>query len=76
MRVTTVTKKADADGVLHLDLPVGTPDAEYELVLVVQPKLVMAAGRPLTQEDREGSPGYFEKVIGSIDDETFFPEVK
>jgi hypothetical protein len=75
MRITHVTKKADADGVLHLDIPVGAPDAEYEITVVVQRKLIMAAGRPLTKEDREWPPGYFGEMT-RIDDDSFFPEVK
>jgi hypothetical protein len=74
MQTKLVHKKADADGVLHIDIPVGTPDAEYELVVVVRPKLVMAAGRPLTKEDREWPPGYFEEMT-RIDDPAFFPEI-
>jgi hypothetical protein len=45
---------------LHLEVPVGTPNTEFEVEVVVRPR---AGGRLLP-------PGYFD-LIGSIDDETF-----
>ena len=36
MRTIQVRGKAGADGVLHLSIPLGTPDTEYETVVVVQ----------------------------------------
>ena len=48
------------DGRLHLEVPVGTPNTEFEIEVVVRPK----SGRVVLP------PGYFD-LIGSIDDETF-----
>ena len=48
------------DGKLHLEVPVGQPDTEFEVEVVVRPK---SAGVTFP-------PGYFN-LIGSIDDETF-----
>ena len=48
------------DGKLHLEVPVGQPDTEYEVKVTARPK---SAGVELP-------PDYF-KLIGSIDDETF-----
>jgi hypothetical protein len=48
------------DGKLHLEVPVGSPNAEFEIEVVVRPK----PGRVVLP------PGYFD-LIGSIDDETF-----
>lgn len=48
------------DGKLHLEVPVGSPNAAFEVEVVVRPKPVGVV-RP---------PGYFD-LIGSIDDETF-----
>lgn len=48
------------DGKLHLEVPVGVADTEFEVEVVVRPKSA-----------RKGwPPGYFE-LFGSIDDETF-----
>jgi hypothetical protein len=58
---------AGSDGVLHLDVPVGSP-GEFEVHVRVVPK---ANDRPLTPEERGWPPGYFEKVVGSITDESF-----
>ena len=48
------------DGTLHLDVPVGLADTEFEVKVTARPK---SAGVVLP-------PGYFD-LIGSIDDETF-----
>jgi hypothetical protein len=52
--------------VLSLRIPLGKPETEYEVLIVVQAK---AAATP---EERGWPPGYFENTYGSIDDETFF----
>jgi hypothetical protein len=44
----------------------GKPEAEYEVVVVLQPKVPAA-----TPEDLGWPPGYFDRTFGSIDDETF-----
>ena len=47
------------DGNLHLEVPVGLADTEFEVELVARPK-VMAHTLP---------PGYFD-LIGSVEDES------
>ena len=49
------------DGKLYLEVPVGSPNTEFEVEVVVRPKPPEGQGWP---------PGYFE-LFGSIDDETF-----
>jgi hypothetical protein len=53
-------ERTGADGTLTVRVPLGRPDTEFDVVLVVQPKAVNG-GLP---------PGYYD-LIGSIDDETF-----
>ncbi len=65
MRTIQVRGKTGADGVLHLSIPLGTPEAEFEAVVVVQPEEPAAT-------DNGWPPGLFEEVAGGIDDETFF----
>ena len=48
------------DGKLHLEVPVGQPDTEFEVEITARPKSARV----------ELPPDYF-KLIGSIDDETF-----
>jgi hypothetical protein len=48
------------DGKLHLEVPVGQPDTEFEVAVTARPKSPRVAL----------PPGYFN-LIGSIDDETF-----
>jgi hypothetical protein len=47
------------DGILHLEVPVGQPDTEFEVEVKALPK----EGRVVLP------PGYFD-LIGSVDDET------
>ena len=68
MQTLRISEKSGKDGVLHLHIPVGQPEAEFDAVIVLQPK---AASLPQTPEERGWPPGYFENTFGSIDDETF-----
>jgi len=47
------------DGKLHLEVPVGSPNTEFEVEVVVRPK----------PGPRVFPPGYFD-LLGSVDDET------
>jgi len=60
-----ITERTGKDGTLSLRIPLGKPEAEYEVLVVVQPKTAEA-----TPEERGWPPGYFD-LAGSIDDETF-----
>lgn len=51
--------KSGPDGKLHLEVPVGKADTEFEVEVLVRP---MGAVRSFP-------PGYFD-LIGSVDDET------
>ena len=62
MHTLRLREKADKDGVLHLEIPVGQPDAEFEAEIVLHTRNgATAPGWP---------PGYFD-LAGSITDETF-----
>ena len=69
MQTIRVLEKTDKHGTLQLRIPLGKPDVEYEIVLIVQPK--EASDKPKTPEELGWPPGYFEATFGSIDDETF-----
>jgi hypothetical protein len=69
MQTIRVLEKTGKDGTLHLDIPLGKPNAEFEVVLVVQLKDMAASAGP--PEERGWPPGYFENTFGSITDETF-----
>jgi hypothetical protein len=68
MQTLRILEKTDKDGTLHLDIPLGKPEAEFEIVIVVQPKDTLANAS--TPEERGWPAGYFD-LAGSIDDETF-----
>jgi hypothetical protein len=53
--------KTGADGTLHLDVPLGLPDTEFEVEVSARSKMPEGKGWP---------PGHFD-LLGSIDDETF-----
>ena len=55
-------ERTGRDGALSLRIPLGQPDTEFEVVVVVQPK--SSADTPRLPS------GYFD-LLGSIDDETF-----
>ncbi len=73
MKTIQLVEKTDKDGALSLRIPLGKPEVEWEVVVVVQPK-----SPSLTVDDRGWPAGYFERTFGSIDDETFVrpPQVR
>ena len=64
MQTIRATEKTGKDGMLSLRIPLGKPETEYEVLVVVQPKATT------TPDERGWPPGYFD-LAGSIDDETF-----
>lgn len=65
MNTIRLSKKTDKDGSLSLVIPLGEPDQEYDVVIVLEPR----TANPLPEE-RGWPPGYFD-LAGSIDDATF-----
>ena len=68
MQTISTREKTGKDGTLHLRIPLGKPEAEYEVVVVLQPRA--ETGTMPTPEERGWPRGYFD-LIGSIDDDTF-----
>lgn len=69
MQTVRVSEKTGSDGILHLRIPVGQPEAEFEAVVVLQPRI---AGDAFGAAQGLGwPPGYFEGTFGSITDDTF-----
>ena len=68
MQTLRVTERTGKDGVLHVRIPLGTPEADFDVVLVLQPKGIEPSSA--TPEQLGWPPGYFD-LAGSIDDETF-----
>ena len=66
MQTIRVLEKTGKDGMLSLRIPLGRPDAEYDVLVVLQPRTAAT-----TPEERGWPHGYFEKTFGSIADETF-----
>jgi hypothetical protein len=62
MHTIQTRERTDRDGALSLRIPLGQPDTEFEVVVVVQPKS--------SAETRRLPPGYFD-LLGSVDDDTF-----
>jgi hypothetical protein len=61
MQTIQTRERTGTDGTLTVRVPLGQPDTEFDVVLVVQPKVPAGRGWP---------PGYFD-LFGSVDDETF-----
>ena len=69
MQTVRIVQRAGKDGVLHLSIPVGQAETEFEAVVVLQPQRRLPPDAPT---DERGWPaGYFAKTFGSIDDDTF-----
>jgi hypothetical protein len=66
MQAIRVLEKTGKDGTLSLRIPLGKPEAEYEVLVVVQPRTTAA-----TPEDHGWPPHYFENTFGAIADDTF-----
>jgi hypothetical protein len=62
MRLVTVHGKTGEDGMLHLDISVGEKNSEFEVLVVMQPKVLpKPASAP---EERGWPPGFFEQTAG------------
>jgi hypothetical protein len=69
MQTIRVLEKTGKDGSLHLNIPLGTPESEFEVLVVLQPTGVSVNGG--ASGERGWPPGYFDSTYGSITDETF-----
>ena len=70
MSAIRLTATAGPDGVLYLEVPVGSAGAECEVVIVPKPA---ANGTPPTPEDLGWPPGYFQATAGAIPDFSIEP---
>ena len=62
--ITFPTKaRTDADGTLSLAIPTGLPDAEVDVVVVVE-----ATGRDTSMPSDDWPEGYFAQHFGSLRD--------
>lgn len=68
MQTIRVAEKTGKDGVLHLRIAVGQPDVDFEAVVVLQPSSAAKGG---AEGEATWPEGYFDRVAGSIADETF-----
>ncbi|MBD2415661.1 hypothetical protein FACHB389_31175 [Nostoc calcicola FACHB-389] len=62
MHSIKLKKRVGADGVLHLDIPLGITDKEVEIMVIYQP--LETPTQLKTPEQRGWMPGFFEEVIG------------
>jgi len=65
MQTIRVLEKTGKDGMLSLRIALDKPEAEYEVLVIVQPRMATTS-----LEQRGWPPGYFD-LAGSIDDDTF-----
>lgn len=66
MKKIRLSERTGKDGSLSLVIPLGDPEREYNVVVVVEPK---SGPTPLHEQD--WPPVYFDRTYGSIEDETF-----
>lgn len=67
MKTIKLRSRADADGILHLQVPVGVTDNDFEVIVVVQS--VGSATDDKTPEDLGWPPGFFEQTFGCFQNE-------
>lgn len=60
MDIHRITKKSDEDGILRIELPIGKPNAEVEIVIILQP--VNQTGKTINrmQQVRKKHPRAYE----------------
>jgi hypothetical protein len=68
MKTLRVTERTGKDGVLQVRIPLGKPEADFDVVVVVQPK--ESVDSATADEPSAWPAGYFD-LAGSITDETF-----
>jgi len=66
MHTFRVLETTGKDGILSLSIALGEPEAEYEVLVVVQP-----AARTVTNRNFAWPVDYFKTTFGSIQDTTF-----
>jgi hypothetical protein len=66
MREMQFHVEADASGVIHLDIPVGS-GGNYDVQVTVTPEAI----RKATPEELGWPPGYFENAFDTITDPAF-----
>ena len=71
MRVVQLTVTPDADGVLRFAIPAGPGVTGPVEAAVVITATVNGTAPAKTPEERGWPPGFFENVVGSIEDEAF-----
>lgn len=65
MQTNRSVEKTDKNGMLALRIPIGRPEAEFAVLVVVEPRVVQT---PTTEN---GWPvGFFDRMFGCVD-ETF-----
>lgn len=62
------TARTDRYGVLRFDLPVGTADVEFDVVVVLEPK---ANGAQIEDPKKLSWAEFIEQTAGSIEDDSF-----
>jgi hypothetical protein len=67
MQSVKVRSRVGTDGILHLNIPVGAADQEFEVMVIYQP--VTPAAREQTPENRGWPPGFFERTAGCLVDD-------
>ncbi len=63
MQTVHVQSQTGSDGILHLEVPVGLPNADLEVVLVIQPR--SPAPHPEAGEAPDWPPGFLEETAGA-----------
>jgi len=67
MHSIKLTRRVGADGILHLDIPLGITDREVEIMVIYQP--IEISKQQKTPEELGWTPGFFEQTAGCLADD-------
>ncbi len=67
MHSIKLTRRVGADGILHLDIPVGITDREVEIMVIYQP--IEISKQQKTPEELGCPSGFFEQTAGCLADD-------
>ena len=65
MQTIQTSERTSTDGTLHLRVPLGRPDTDFDVVLVVQPKSVANGAPPPPSADRWAAIDAFRERLAA-----------
>ncbi|RKZ36341.1 MAG: hypothetical protein DRQ49_13560 [Gammaproteobacteria bacterium] len=68
MQTITLNSHAGSDGILHLKVPVASPETEFQIIMMLRP-ITAKESKLKTLEELGWTPGFFETTYGAWEGE-------